>query len=132
MTGYERAIPDKGGFMADSNKNCAFCRIVEKKAPGKIVYEDSLVVAFEDIHPRAPSHVLIVPRKHIESLSEMTVEDEALVGHMHRVAADLARQWGPNHPGYRTVINTGAQAGQTVFHLHVHVLGGRYFSWPPG
>jgi histidine triad (HIT) family protein len=111
---------------------CIFCRIVQGKAPAKIVYEDESVLAFEDIHPQAPVHLLVVPRKHLASLTEMDSGDEPLVGHVLAVAAQLARERAVHDKGYRTVINNGTSAGQTVFHLHLHVLGGRLFHWPPG
>ena len=107
------------------------CRIVERHLPAKIVFEDDDVMAFED-HPQAPNHTLIIPRKHITSLSNATTDDAAPVGHMFAVAAQLARERGLDAQGYRTVINTGPWGGQTVFHLHVHLLGGRVFRWPPG
>lgn len=112
--------------------DCLFCRIVERKAPAKIVYEDESVIAIEDIHPQAPVHLLVMPRKHLVSLKEAVAEDEALLGHLHLVAAQLARERGLESRGFRTVINNGTWAGQTVFHLHVHVMGGRTFHWPPG
>ncbi len=110
---------------------CIFCRIIDRQAPAKIVYEDERVVAFEDLHPQSPVHILIVPRKHIPSLKEANAEDERLLGHLFTVAAQLARE-RQIEKGYRTVINNGSLAGQSVFHLHVHVLGGRAFHWPPG
>jgi len=112
--------------------SCIFCRIVEHQAPAKIVYEDESVVAFEDLNPQAPVHLLVVPKKHLPSLKEATTEDEPMLGHAFTVAARLARERGLESKGYRTVINNGAWAGQSVFHLHVHVLGGRVFRWPPG
>ncbi|MDD5542257.1 MAG: histidine triad nucleotide-binding protein [Acidobacteriia bacterium] len=118
--------------MAENSTPCLFCRIVRREAPGKIVFEDDLVTAFEDVHPRSPTHVLIVPRKHIESLDALGSEDESLIGHLHMVAAQLARDRGIQKTGYRTVINTGAHAGQSVFHIHLHLLGGRSMAWPPG
>jgi histidine triad (HIT) family protein len=111
---------------------CIFCRIAQREAPARIIYEDESVVAFEDLNPQAPVHVLVVPRKHLVSLNEMAADDEALVGHLHTVASRLARERGVEGNGYRTVINNGTGAGQSVFHLHVHVLGGRAFHWPPG
>ena len=111
---------------------CIFCNIVQRQMPAKIVYEDESAVAFEDLHPQAPVHVLVVPRKHLVSLNEMTAEDEALVGHLHNVAAQLARERAVDDTGYRTVTNNGTGAGQSVFHLHLHLLGGRVFRWPPG
>jgi histidine triad (HIT) family protein len=111
---------------------CIFCRIVERSLPAKIVFEDDEIVAFEDTHPQAPVHTLIVPRKHLASLKDATAEDAALLGRMITVATQLARERGLETRGYRTVINTGSGAGQTVFHLHLHLLGGRVFHWPPG
>jgi len=111
--------------------NCLFCKIGAKQIPSKIVYEDAEVFAFEDISPQAPTHVLICPRKHLESLNEATAEDQALIGKLHLVAAQLARE-RKLLEGYRTVFNNGRGAGQSVFHLHLHLLGGRQFRWPPG
>ncbi|HZO99723.1 MAG TPA: histidine triad nucleotide-binding protein [Terriglobia bacterium] len=113
-------------------ETCVFCRIVARQAPAKIVYEDDLVVAFEDLHPQAPVHILIVTRKHLISLKDATAEDEPLLGRLFIVAARLARERGLEGKGYRTVINNGSWAGQSVFHIHVHLLGGRVFRWPPG
>jgi diadenosine tetraphosphate (Ap4A) HIT family hydrolase len=110
---------------------CLFCRIIEGKTPAKIVHEDDRAVAIEDIHPQAPVHLLVLPRKHLAALKEATSGDETLLGHLFLVAAQLARERGLEK-GYRTVINNGAEAGQSVFHLHVHVMGGRNFHWPPG
>ena len=113
--------------MADS---CLFCRIVRGEIPAKLVAETPECVAFRDINPQAPTHVLVIPREHVASLNEAT--DPALVGRLSLVAADIARQEGIAEGGYRTVINTGADAGQTVFHIHLHLLGGREMRWPPG
>ena len=113
-------------------KDCIFCRIVDGQATAKIVFEDETVVALEDLNPQAPVHLLVVPRRHLPSLKEATAEDEPLLGHLFTVAANLARERGLETKGYRTVINNGAGAGQSVFHLHVHVLSGRVFRWPPG
>lgn len=112
-------------------ENCLFCRIINRQAPARIVHEDDSVVAFEDVNPQSPVHLLVVPRKHLTSLAEATPEDESLLGHLLRVAAALARQRNLDK-GYRIVINNGAWAGQSVYHLHIHVLGGRVFHWPPG
>ncbi len=112
--------------------NCIFCRIAERQAPAKIVYEDDTVVAFEDLHPQAPVHLLVIPRRHLPSLQAVTAEDEPLLGRLFTVAARLAREHQLESKGYRTVINNGSWAGQSVFHLHVHLLGGRVFRWPPG
>jgi histidine triad (HIT) family protein len=111
--------------------DCLFCKIAAKKIPSKIVYEDDDVFAFEDIGPQAPTHILIIPRKHFASLNEATAEDQAVIGKLHLVAADLARKL-KLLDGYRTVANNGARAGQSVFHLHLHLLVGRGFGWPPG
>jgi len=114
--------------MAD----CLFCRIANHQSPAKIIHEDDSVVVIEDIHPQAPVHLLVIPRKHLVSLKEAAADDEAVLGKLHLVAAKVARERGLNAQGYRTVINNGTGAGQSVFHLHVHVLGGRVFHWPPG
>ncbi len=111
---------------------CIFCRIVERTLPARIVFEDDEILAFEDVRPQAPVHILIVPRKHLASLKDATADDAPLLGRMHMVAVQLARDRGLETRGYRTVINTGSGAGQTVFHLHIHLLGGRVFHWPPG
>lgn len=111
--------------------DCLFCKIGEKKIPSKIVYEDEDVFAFEDISPQAPTHILICPRKHFAALHEATDKEQTLLGKLHLVAAQLARKRNLLE-GYRTVVNNGSSAGQSVFHLHVHLLGGRAFRWPPG
>ncbi|MGA9994334.1 MAG: histidine triad nucleotide-binding protein [Pyrinomonadaceae bacterium] len=112
--------------------DCLFCSIVAGEIPAEIIYQDELSVALRDINPQAPTHVLVVPREHMESLDDASQRDEALLGHLLRVAARIANEQGLSENGYRTVINTGAGAGQSVFHLHLHVLGGRDLSWPPG
>jgi histidine triad (HIT) family protein len=112
--------------------DCLFCRIVAGEVPADTVYQDEHCLAFRDINPQAPVHVLVIPREHLESLDEAGRKDEAMLGHLLRVAARVANEQGLSESGYRTVINTGAGAGQSVFHLHVHVLGGRELSWPPG
>jgi len=114
------------------SKDCLFCRILAKELASKIVFEDEQVVAFEDINPQAPTHILVVPRRHIASLNDVTSEDAPLVGYLHLVAAQIARQRGIAASGYRTVLNNGRGAGQSVFHLHLHLLGGRGMRWPPG
>jgi histidine triad (HIT) family protein len=111
--------------------DCLFCKIAAKKIPAKLVYEDPDLFAFEDISPQAPTHILICPRKHFESLSEASPEDQAVLGKLQLVAAQLAREHNLLE-GYRTVLNSGRGAGQSVFHLHLHLLGGRAFRWPPG
>jgi histidine triad (HIT) family protein len=115
-----------------SEQICLFCRIVTGEISSDIVYQDERCVVFRDINPQAPVHVLVIPRDHTESLDEATQRDEALLGHLLRVAARVANEQGLSESGYRTIINTGAGAGQSVFHLHLHVLGGRALNWPPG
>ena len=111
--------------------DCLFCKIGHKEIPAKLVYEDADVFAFEDISPQAPTHILVCPRKHFESLNEASAADQAALGKIQLVAAKLARERNLLS-GYRTVVNSGRGAGQTVFHLHLHLLGGRTFHWPPG
>jgi histidine triad (HIT) family protein len=111
--------------------DCLFCKIAAKQIPSKIVYEDADIFAFEDISPQAPTHILLCPRKHFVSLDDATAEDQALIGKLQLVAAQLARERSLL-AGYRTVFNNGVGAGQSVFHLHLHLLGGRQFRWPPG
>lgn len=113
-------------------QDCLFCKIIAGQIPGAIVYQDEHVVAIKDINPQAPMHVLVVPRRHIATLNDVGPEDGDLVGEMVRRGAALAEEQGHAARGYRTVFNTNADAGQTVFHIHLHVLGGRRFSWPPG
>lgn len=112
--------------------DCLFCRIIAGEIPADVVHTDNVAIAFRDINPQAPTHILVIPREHIESLDEAGQRDEATLGHLLRVAARMANQEGLSESGYRTVINTGAGAGQSVFHLHIHVLGGRQMNWPPG
>jgi histidine triad (HIT) family protein len=112
--------------------DCIFCKIAARQAKSSIVYEDDEIVAFEDIRPQAPVHLLIIPRRHMVSLNDAHAEDAAVLGRMHLVAAQLAKERGLATRGYRTLINNGAGAGQSVFHIHIHVLGGRVFHWPPG
>ena len=111
--------------------DCMFCRILRNEIPAKKIYEDEHTFAFEDINPQAPTHVLIIPKRHVRGLKEATPEDAELIGRCHLAAAHIARQRGIED-GYRTVLNVGPQAGQSVFHLHVHLLGGRSLHWPPG
>jgi histidine triad (HIT) family protein len=111
--------------------DCLFCRILAGEIPSKKVFEDEYTYAFEDIKPQAPTHVLIIPRKHIVDLKEAAPEDAELIGRCHLTAAQVARIRKIEN-GYRTVLNVGPGAGQSVFHLHVHLLGGRRLSWPPG
>jgi histidine triad (HIT) family protein len=111
---------------------CLFCKIVKREIPGSIVYEDDHLLAFEDINPQAPLHVLVIPKRHIASLNDLGVSDDRLVGEIVRRGAALARERGFSDSGFRAVFNTNAEAGQTVFHIHLHVLGGRRMKWPPG
>jgi histidine triad (HIT) family protein len=113
-------------------QNCLFCKIAAGEIPAALVHEDERAVAFRDINPQAPTHVLVNPRAHIESLNDAAQTDEPLLGHLLRVAARVANSEGLSESGYRTVVNTGADAGQSVFHVHVHLLGGRTLAWPPG
>jgi len=112
-------------------KDCLFCRIISGEIPSKKAYEDERVYAFEDINPQAPTHILVVPKKHIRGLKEAQKEDAEIIGYCQLTAADIARQRSIED-GYRTVINVGPRAGQSVFHLHVHLIGGRPLHWPPG
>jgi histidine triad (HIT) family protein len=112
-------------------KDCLFCRIISGEIPAKKVYEDEHTYAFEDINPQGPTHVLVVPKKHIRGLKEALSKDAELIGRCHLAAAQIARDRGIED-GYRTVLNVGAGAGQSVFHLHVHLIGGRTLRWPPG
>ena len=112
--------------------DCLFCRIAAKKIPAKIIHEDADTVAFEDINPQAPVHVLIIPKKHISTTLELAEEDKALIGHLFFVAAKIAKEKGIADRGFRLVNNTNAEAGQTVYHIHLHLLGGRPMHWPPG
>jgi len=112
--------------------DCLFCRIVSRDIPASIVYEDDRLLAFNDINPQAPTHVLVIPKRHIPSLLQLTDGDDAIVGEMTRRAAAIAEDRGIAADGFRTVFNTNAGAGQTVFHIHLHLLGGRPMHWPPG
>jgi histidine triad (HIT) family protein len=112
--------------------DCLFCKIVSGQIPAAIVHQDDALVGFRDISPKAPLHVLIVPRRHIATLNDLTADDDALVGSMARLAAMLAKEHGYDQGGFRTVFNCNADAGQTVFHIHMHLLAGRPLGWPPG
>ncbi len=112
--------------------DCIFCKIAEGLIPSTKMYEDTEIVAFADLHPQAPLHALIVPRRHVATLNDVTAGDDHLLGAMQRVAAGLARQHGYADRGYRTVFNCNREAGQTVFHIHLHLLAGRGLNWPPG
>ncbi len=115
-----------------SGSDCLFCRIIERRIPAKIVYEDDESLAFEDINPQAPVHILIVPKKHLADVHSMQEGDKKEIGHLFLVAQTIAEKKALDRNGYRMVINNGRDAGQTVFHVHLHLLSGRPFSWPPG
>jgi histidine triad (HIT) family protein len=111
---------------------CVFCRIVAGTLPATRVFEDDRCLAFRDLHPAAPTHVLVVPRRHVATMNDFAEADEALLGHLLRTGAEVARTLGLAGSGYRLVLNTNGDGGQTVFHVHLHVLGGRALHWPPG
>ena len=113
-------------------EDCLFCKIAAGQIPSKIVYQDENVVAFEDINPKAPHHILLIPRRHIASMADLTLDDGPVLVALFTTAARLSQELGLSERGYRFVTNVGPDAGQTVFHLHFHLLGGRPFSWPPG
>ena len=112
--------------------SCLFCRIIAGEIPGKFLYQDDRMVVLQDINPQAPLHVLVIPRKHVATLNDLSLEDDGLIGEMLRRAAIVAREHGVADSGYRAVFNCNRDAGQTVFHIHLHVLGGRSLAWPPG
>jgi histidine triad (HIT) family protein len=112
--------------------DCLFCKIIGGQIPGQFVHQDDQLVAIKDINPQAPLHVLIIPRKHIATLNDLASGDDSLVGAMHRAAVQIAKAHGYTDRGYRTVFNTNREAGQTVFHIHLHLLAGRGLTWPPG
>jgi histidine triad (HIT) family protein len=114
--------------MAD----CLFCKIINHEIPASIVYEDERILAFNDINPQAPTHVLVVPKAHIATLNDVSPQDDQIVGELVRRAAAIAKTRGISAGGFRTVFNTNREAGQTVFHIHLHLLGGRAMEWPPG
>lgn len=111
---------------------CIFCKIANKEIPSKVVLEDEHVFAFHDVNPQAPTHVLVIPKRHIAGIAQATPEDEAILGRLLLAARRVAELTGIAESGFRTVVNNGANAGQTVFHVHVHVMGGRPMAWPPG
>lgn len=112
--------------------DCLFCRIEKGEIEAKKVHEDALSVAFEDINPVAPVHILIIPRKHVATIDDIDPDDTELIGHLFQVARSIAREKGLSEDGYRLVVNCKADAGQLVFHVHLHLIGGRRFTWPPG
>jgi histidine triad (HIT) family protein len=115
-----------------AEEGCIFCKIVAGEIPSTSVFEDEVCTAFNDLHPQAPTHILIIPRDHVDSLDKARLEDKETLGHLLLTAAEIAREKGFAENGYRVVVNTNRDGGQTVFHLHVHLLGGREFVFPPG
>jgi histidine triad (HIT) family protein len=111
---------------------CIFCKIINKEIPAKIVYEDDRILAFDDINPQAPVHVLLIPKEHFASLNDIPEEKKGLLGHIMSKARQVAQEKGVKESGYRIVLNTARDSGQDVFHIHFHVLGGRRMTWPPG
>ncbi len=111
--------------------DCLFCKILDKEIPAEVIYEDDLAIAFRDINPQAPFHALVIPRRHIHSLNELQPEDREIVGHLVMVASKLAEEHGFADDGYRTLFNCNSHGGQTVYHIHLHVLGGKPMGWPP-
>jgi histidine triad (HIT) family protein len=112
--------------------DCLFCKIINRTIPASIVFEDDHVLAFNDINPQGPTHVLVVPKRHIATLNDLTAEDDQIVGEVIRRAAAIAKERGISDGGFRVVFNTNRDAGQTVFHIHLHLIGGRSLGWPPG
>lgn len=112
--------------------DCLFCKIIHNQIPAKIIYKDDFVLGFDDINPQAPHHKILIPLKHIPTTNDIETPDKEIIGHMVVSAAALAKQLGIDESGYRLVFNCNAEAGQSVFHLHLHLLGGRRLSWPPG
>ena len=115
-----------------SESNCLFCKIASGEIPADVIYESETAIAFRDINPQAPTHILIIPRKHIATINEIAEEDEAIVGSLYTAAREIAVAEGIAEEGYRAVMNCNEAAGQTVFHIHLHLLGGRTLGWPPG
>ena len=112
--------------------SCLFCRIVEGDIPATMVYQDQHLIVIEDLHPVAPLHLLLIPKKHIVNTLDLLPEDDQMVGHLFRIASDLAKKRGFDESGFRIVTNSNADAGQSVFHIHFHLIGGRSMQWPPG
>lgn len=112
--------------------DCIFCKIINREIPAHIVYEDDNIVAFDDLYPKAPHHKLIIPRKHIETLNDVSQQDQSLMGEMMLVTKNLAKELGIAEEGYRLVMNCNEGGGQVIFHIHFHLLGGRNLEWPPG
>ncbi len=132
MLRYLRNWRTGTGKKEDEMMNCLFCKIISKKVPAKIIYEDESVLAFEDINPQAPVHTLVIPKKHISTALDIEEQDGALLGHLFLTAGEIAKGKGIAERGFRLVVNTNPEAGQTVYHVHIHILGGRHMHWPPG
>ena len=115
-----------------SEQDCLFCKVLNGDIPADIVYESDSAIAFRDINPQAPTHVLVIPRKHVATINDLGEEDQEIVGSLYLAAKDIARAEGLSDEGYRVVMNCNEGAGQSVFHIHLHVLGGRALGWPPG
>ncbi len=115
-----------------ANDDCLFCKILAGDIPADVIYESDTAIAFRDINPQAPTHVLVIPRKHIPTINDISEDDQAIVGSLYSAARTIAADEGFSEVGYRAVMNCNEAAGQTVFHIHLHLLGGRPFSWPPG
>lgn len=115
-----------------SNDDCLFCKILEGEIPAEVIYESETALAFRDINPKAPLHVLVIPRKHIATINDIEKDDEAIIGSLYTAAREIAAKEGMADEGYRAVMNCNESAGQSVFHIHLHLLGGRQLAWPPG
>ena len=115
-----------------ANEDCLFCKILKGDIPADVIFESDSAIAFRDINPQAPTHVLIIPRKHIATINDITPDDHTLIGSLYAAAKSIAAQEGFSDDGYRAVMNCNEAAGQTVFHIHLHLLGGRAMNWPPG
>ena len=115
-----------------SSDNCLFCKILDGEIPAELIYESETAVAFRDINPQAPTHALVIPRKHISTINDIEQDDQAIIGSLYTAAREIAATDGIADDGYRAVMNCNEGAGQSVFHIHLHVLGGRQMSWPPG
>lgn len=125
-------MPNEENVTGGQEDTCPFCRIARREAPAEVIFADDLAVAFRDANPQAPAHVLVIPRRHIENLDQLTADDKDLAGHLVLVAGEVARRLGLAEQGYRLVVNVRQLAGQTIHHLHLHILGGRPLLWPPG
>jgi histidine triad (HIT) family protein len=129
---YSENLKNASGKRENAMSECVFCKVAAKKLPAKIIYEDELALAFEDINPQSPVHTLIIPKKHISTAMDIAEGDHALIGHLFTVASQIAKDRGIAQKGFRLVMNTNAEAGQSVYHIHLHLLGGRQMNWPPG